>query len=169
MDRGEEFGGQSWLKLRDLRKLIGGFGCKLIQNHKGHPEENAHLERSHRTDDEEFYIPRVLHIKSEQELLEEAQGYIYYYDNVREHSSLNYKTPYQHLKQQLPEVHENIRFTVPILLDKVAVALGPWSGYNVLAQHPTNWPLFIPILAHKAILTPQGVRDRMVSRLGGKP
>ena len=23
-------------------------------------EENAHLERSHRTDDEEFYIPRVL-------------------------------------------------------------------------------------------------------------
>ncbi len=135
VDRGEEFGGQSWLKLRDLRKLIGGFGCKLIQNHKGHPEENAHLERSHRTDDEEFYIPRVLHIKSEQELLEEAQGYIYYYDNVREHSSLNYKTPYQHLKQQLPEVHENIRFTVPILLDKVAVALGPWSGYNVLAQH----------------------------------
>jgi len=135
VDHGEEFGGQSWLKVQDLRKLIGGFGCKLIQNHKGHAEENAHLERSHRTDDEEFYIPRVLHIKSERELLEEALGYIYYYNNVREHSSLGYNTPYQHLKQQLPEVDENIRFVVPILLDKVAVALGPWSGYNVLAQH----------------------------------
>jgi len=136
VDHGEEFGGKSWVKVRDLRRLIGGLGCKLIQNHKGHAEENAHLERSHRTDDEEFYIPRVLHIKSERELLEEALGYIYYYNNVREHSSLDYKTPYQHLEQQLPEVDQDIRFVVPILLDKVAVALGPWSGYNVLAQHP---------------------------------
>jgi len=24
---------------------------------------------------------------------------------------------------------------VPVLLDKAAVQLGPWSGYNVLAQH----------------------------------
>jgi len=46
VDRGEEFGGQSWLKVQELRQLI--------QNHKGHPEENAHLERSHRTDNEEF-------------------------------------------------------------------------------------------------------------------
>lgn len=136
VDHGEEFGGKSWLKLQELRKLIAGFGCKLIQNHKGHAEENAHLERSHRTDDEEFYIPRVLAITSEQELLHEATSYIYYYNNLREHSSLGYQTPYQHLKAQLPELDENIRFVVPILLDKVAVQLGPWSGYHVLAQHP---------------------------------
>ena len=84
---------------------------------------------------EEFYIPRVLNIKSKKELLEEAMGYIYYYNNVREHSSLGYTTPYQYLRQRLPEVDEGIRLVVPILLDKVAVALGPWSGYNVLAQH----------------------------------
>jgi len=57
---GEEFGGESWMIVRELRKLLAGFGCILIQNHKGHPEVYAHLERSHRTDDEEFYIPRVL-------------------------------------------------------------------------------------------------------------
>ena len=135
VDNGEELGGQSWLKVRELRKLISGFGCSLIQNHKGHPEENAHLERSHRTDDDEFYIPRVLHITSEQELLNEALGYIYYYNNLREHSSLGYQSPYQYLKRQLPELDDNIRLTVPIMLDDVAVALGPWSGYNVLAQH----------------------------------
>ena len=76
VDHGEEFGGKSWLKVQELRKLIAAFGCKLIQNHKGHPEENAHLERSHRTDDEEFYIPRVTAIKTEQELLQEALGYL---------------------------------------------------------------------------------------------
>jgi hypothetical protein len=107
----------------------------LIQNHKGHCEENAHLERSHRTDDEEFYIPRALLIKSETDLLNEAIGYIYYYDNLRGHSALNYQTPFAYLKSQLPDVDDKIRFVIPIMLDKVSVQLGPWSGYHVLAQH----------------------------------
>lgn len=135
VDNGEEFGGKSWIKVTELRKLIAGFGCKLIQNHKGHPEENAHLERSHRTDDDEFYIPRVLKIKSNEDLLDEALGYIYYYNNVREHSSLSDKTPFEYLRQHLPEINDTIRYVQPFLLDSVAVKLGPWSGYNVLAHH----------------------------------
>jgi hypothetical protein len=43
------------MKVRDLRKLISSFGCRLIQNHKGHCEENAHVEHSHRTDADELY------------------------------------------------------------------------------------------------------------------
>ena len=135
VDNGEEFGGKSWMKVMELRKLIGGFGCRLIQNHKGHCEENAHLERSHRTDDDEFYIPRVMKIRSEAELLDEAMGYIYYYDNVREHSALNYQTPFAYLKSQLAEIDDRIRLATPIMLDDVSVKLGPWSGYHVLAQH----------------------------------
>ena len=135
VDNGEEFGGKSWMKIKELRKLISGFGCRLIQNHKGHPEENPHIERSHRTDDDEFYIPRVFKIKSEKDLLDEALGYIYYYNNVREHSSLNDKTPFQHLKEQEPEINDKIRYVQPIILDKVSVELGSWSGYNVLAHY----------------------------------
>ena len=135
VDNGEEFGGKSWMKVTELRKLISGFGCRLIQNHKGHCEENAHLERSHRTDDDEFYIPRALQIRSEANLLNEAMGYIYYYDNVREHSALNYQTPFSYLKAQLPEISDKIRFVIPIMLDRVSVELGPWSGYHVLAHH----------------------------------
>ena len=135
VDNGEEFGGKSWMKIKELRKLISGFGCRLIQNHKGHPEENAHLERSHKTDDDEFYIPRVFKIKSEEDLLNEALGYNYYYNNLREHSSLGYKTPYEHLKEQLPDIDDNIKFVIPVLLDKVSADIGPWSGYHVLAQH----------------------------------
>ncbi|GAG55143.1 unnamed protein product, partial [marine sediment metagenome] len=115
VDHGEEWGGKSWMKVKELKRLFSGFGCKLIQNHKGHMEENAHLERSHRTDDEKFYIPRVLNMKSEIDLLDEALGYIYYYNNLREHSSLNCQTPYQHLQKYLPEVDKNIRFVIPIM------------------------------------------------------
>jgi transposase len=136
VDNGEEFGGKSWMKVKELRKLIAGFGCRLIQNHKGHCEENAHLERSHRTDDEEFYIPCVLKMRSEADLLNEALGYIYYYDNLRGHSSLNYHTPFAYLKSQMTDIDDKIRFVVPIMLDDVSVRLGPWSGYHVLAQHP---------------------------------
>jgi len=136
VDNGEEFGGKSWMKVRELRKLIQGFGCRLVQNHKGHAEENAHLERSHRTDDEEFYIPRAMRFNGEASLLDEATGYIYYYNNLRQHSSLHYQTPFSCLKSQLPDIDDTIRFVIPIMLDKVSVQLGPWSGYNVLAQHP---------------------------------
>jgi transposase len=135
VDNGEEFGGKSWMKIRDLRKLISGFGCRLVQNHKGHPEENAHLERSHRTDDDEFYRLRALQFHSEKHLLEEALHFIYYYNNVREHSSLDYSTPFAHLKQQQPEVKNDILHFQPFIIDDVSVKLGAWSGYNLLAQH----------------------------------
>ena len=148
VDNGEEFGGKSWFKVKELRKLIAGFGCRLIQNHKGHPEENAHLERSHRTDDDEFYRLRTLAINSEQDLLSEAMGYMYYYNNVREHSSLGYQTPFAYLKQHQPHIDDQLRLVQPFILDDVAVQLGPWSGYNVLAQHP------ICVRIHPGILGP---------------
>jgi transposase len=145
VDNGEEFGGKSWLKVRELRKLISGFACRLIQNHKGHCEENAHLERSHRTDDDEFYIPRAMLVKSDADLLDEALGYIYYYNNLREHSALDFKTPFSCLKAHLPDIDDKIRFVIPIMLDKVAVELGPWSGYHVLAQHHVLADFPIPV------------------------
>ena len=47
---------------------------------------------------------------------------------------LDYSTPFAHLKQQNPDVNDNIRFFQPFILDDVSVKLGPWSGYNLLAQ-----------------------------------
>ena len=135
VDNGEEFGGRSWLKLRELGKLLAGFGCRVIQNRKGHPEENAHLERSHRTDDDEFYKLRVFDICSEHDLIDQATAYIHYYNNFREHSSLDYQTPYARVMRECPDLDHRLRFVQPLILDDVAVAIGPWSGYNVLAQH----------------------------------
>jgi len=97
---GEEFSAENWMKLRELGKIIGGFGCRLIQKHRGHYQETAHLERCHRTDDEKFYIPRVLSMKTEADLLNEAMGYICY-DNVRGHSYFSYQTPFAYLKSPM--------------------------------------------------------------------
>jgi transposase len=137
VDRGEEFGGQSWLKLVELRKLLSGFGCSIIQNHAASPQENAHVERSHRTDDEEFYIPRLLSIHSQKDFFLEAMNYLYYYNVVRKHSSLQRRSPWQHLTATAPDLDAKIRFVPPILLDDIAVQLGDWSGYHLLAHHPS--------------------------------
>lgn len=135
VDHGEEFGGQSWLKIVELRKLLSGFGVKLIQNRIKHPEENSHLERSHRTDDDEFYIPRILDIQDRQSFYKEALNYIYYYNNVRKHSGINKQTPFQYLSSQMPTIDDKIRIVPPLFLDNISVDLGPWSGYHLLAQN----------------------------------
>ena len=51
------------------------------------------------------------------------------------HSALDCQTAFECLKRQLPDIKDEIRYVVPIMLDKVAVELGPWSGYNVLAPY----------------------------------
>jgi len=137
VDHGEEFGGRSWLKIVELRKLLSGFGCRVIQNRIKHPEENSPLERSHRTDDDEFYIPRILFIPNRQVFYREALNYIYYYNNVRKHSGINRQTPFAYLSSQMPDLDARIRIVPPISLDNLSVELAPWSGYHLLAQYRT--------------------------------
>jgi len=152
VDRGEEFGGRSWLKLIELRKLLSAFGCKLIQNHPHSPQENAHLERSHRTDDDEFYIPRVLAIPDQDTWFKEAFNYLYYYNVVRKHSGIERKTPWQKVTEELPTIDDKMKLVPPLLLDSLAVSLGPWSGYHALAQYHRT---FIRVTAFSRILNPQ--------------
>ena len=135
VDNGEEFGGKAWLKVKELNKILSGFGCHVIQNHKGHCEENAHVERSHRTDDDEFYIPKILECKDQQSFYNEAFKYIYYYNNLRRHSSLKDKRPFEYLKGQLPNICDNIRYVQPVMLDRISANLLPWGGYHVLAKN----------------------------------
>lgn len=135
VDHGQEFGGDCWYKIVELRKLLSGFGCFIIQNRKKHPEENSHLERSHKTDDDEFYIPRIHTITTNDQFYKEAFNYLYYYNCVRKHSSLGRIPPYVYLKKTTIAIDDTIKYVPPIFLDEVSAKLGTWSGYHVLAQY----------------------------------
>ena len=74
-------------------------------------------------------------LDNQKDLCEEGLKYIYYYNNLRRHSALNRKTPFQYLKGQLPEIDDSIRLVRPFMLDNVSVKLGSWSGYHVLAHY----------------------------------
>src|SRR3989344_2040804 len=81
-------------------------------------------------------MPRIQTITNNQQFYKEALNYLYYYNNVRKHSSLDGKTPFTTLQEQLPDIDTRIKVVPPIILDRVSVDLGPWSGYHLLAQYP---------------------------------
>lgn len=66
--------------------------------HKNSPNENAVIERSFRTDQDEFYYWLEKEPKHIGELNEWLQKFINQYNTVRPHQSLNYLTPLQTIK-----------------------------------------------------------------------
>lgn len=143
VDWGEEFGGKSRQKITDLRKLFKPLGATIHQNHKGRSEENGFVERSHRTDDEEFYIPRLQVIKNKHTLFTEALNWQWYYNTKRDHTGdgMNNGTPYEKLQKQYCWIPKDICAFPPLLLDNISTKIGPWSGYNLLAHYHYSAPL----------------------------
>lgn len=66
--------------------------------HKGSPNENAVIERSFRTDDEEFFthrLPRSGRPKTLEELNDKYQDWMRVYNEKRPHHGLDFRTPSQ--------------------------------------------------------------------------
>jgi len=137
VDWGEEFGGKSRQKITDLRKLLKPLGATIHQNHKGQSQENGFVERSHRTDDEEFYVPRLSTIKNQNQFFLEALNWQWYYNTKRGHTGegMSDGTPYQKLQKQYYWIPKDICAFPPLLLDNVSTNIGPWGGYNHLAHY----------------------------------
>lgn len=59
-DNGMEFGGPANTRKRKLMQasIFAPRGVTLLNIPEGKKEANSYVERSHRTDDEEFYIPQ---------------------------------------------------------------------------------------------------------------
>lgn len=83
------------LHVFDKRCLQLGIVHYLID--PGKPQQNGKVERSHRTDNEEFYSRNKF--KSIENLIEKQKQYIKWYNTEREHLSLEGLTPLQVIKK----------------------------------------------------------------------
>jgi hypothetical protein len=82
------------------------------------PRKNL-IERSHRIDDEEFFIPRWSFINSKQSFLKEAYDYWYYYNFERVSSSKYryWKTPYSIVSSSWIHFHKYLLNFPTLILD----------------------------------------------------
>lgn len=100
-----------WNHLRITRSVI----------RKGHPEDNTFVERSHKTDDEEFYVPFLSKIRNEKDLLARGLWWMDYYNRLRRHSSLNDLSPYQYLRFKGLTLPESFCRFPPVILDHICI------------------------------------------------
>ncbi len=137
-DWGSEWGGESLQQIARLnRKIFQPLGAKLVRFPLGRKGYNGRVERSHRTDDEEFYLPLLLGIKEERELLKRAAQWVYHYNVERGHTGkgMDGQSPWQKLRELGVRVPKEFALLPPIVLDRISTdwVLGP--GNDLLTHY----------------------------------
>ncbi len=99
-DNGSEFFSGSERKKTEWNKILNILNSEIYSYNPGFDVRKNLIERSHRTDDEEFFVPRGKFIKSKKSFLIEAEGYSKYFNSLRPHSGIemNNKTPIEKLE-----------------------------------------------------------------------
>jgi len=92
-----------------------GVERKIIR--KGHPEDNPFVERSHQTDDYEFYIPYLRKVKREEDFVRLGGWWIKVYNLLRPHMGIKEMTPYQKLVSFGKGIREEFCLFPPLILD----------------------------------------------------
>lgn len=96
-DNGLEFTNRVFYIEHAFTKECVRLGIKHILNRPGYPQANGKVERSHRTDDEEFY--RRYHVKDYREWQYRLPRWEKEYNYERPHQALGNLSPYQYYKK----------------------------------------------------------------------
>ena len=98
----------------------------------GRKAYNGRVERRHRTDDEEFYLPCVLSLESVEAFLGAGLGWLYHYNYERVHSGYGMagRTPYGCCVALGFEGSEYVGLMPVVLLDNIVLE---WSREGVPA------------------------------------
>ena len=98
-DWGSEFCRASPEKLAQRQEILDPLNCEVYQYDWPKDVRKNLVERSHKTDDEEFYIPRWYHINDRVSFLKEAKDRYMHYNYTRIHTwiCMNDETPFEHL------------------------------------------------------------------------
>ena len=147
-DWGEEFGGfQSGQAGPAPGALLWAPGSSPGPHPPGQKGYDGRVERSHRTDDEECYIPFWARVQDEQQLLEKTAGWVYCYNPsglsplgrslVRSHygEGMEGKPPLARLRQLGYALPEQFALFPPLLLDAVSVDWAAQGGNDLLAHY----------------------------------
>ncbi len=135
-DWGEEYGGKSSRKIARMNKLLAPLGAEVTRIEKGKKEQNGYVERKHRTDDEELYIPYGEKITDDKTLFEIAYSWTNYYNTKRPHygRELDGRTPLEYAQMVMTTLNPDIALFPPIFLDKLSCSIH-WKGGNDVCKH----------------------------------
>ncbi len=123
-DWGEEFGGKSPKKLAELdRRLFKPVGATLLKIRKGRTTDNALVERSHRSDDEEFYAPLLTRYPNTEAFLLGCLRWEGRWNLRRPHFGRHMlgRRPFDRAHELMPQLRRHVALFPPLLLD----TLGP--------------------------------------------
>ena len=125
-DWGQEFGGDNPQRVRQLsNKYLAPLGGQLTRYPKGRKGYNGRVERSHRSDDEEFYRPLLLSIQDCDQFLAYGQRWEYFYNALRPHfgHDMGERTPLEMLYELGYTGDAAIALFPSFLLDRISTPL----------------------------------------------
>lgn len=141
-DWGQEFGGDNPARIARLEtQFLQPLQARLTRYPIGRKGYNGRVERSHRTDDEEFYRPYLTQIEDVAHWVRLAGHWVYFYNAVRPHTGkkMDNRTPLQVLRQLGYRGGDTIAYMPPIVLDDVSadilLSFDPEYGYHLLTQY----------------------------------
>ena len=135
---GAEFGGKSLAKLARLQK--GTFDLlrvQLLRIRKRQWKDSAYVERTHRTDDEEFYVPTLRSIRGLEEHFTQALKYLYTFNCLRPHfgKPMPGKTPSERVQELYPGLTKHFYLFPPFVLDYISAQEPFIGGHDLLAYY----------------------------------
>lgn len=144
-DWGSEFGGDNPDKIHRLNEqFLAPMEGSLHRYPLGRKEYNGRVERSHRTDDEEFYHPYLLTISGPDQFVIMASRWQHFYNVIRPHQGIGMDDlpPLGKLKDLGYDGPDRIADFPIVLLDHYSpdLILGcdPEVGNDLLAQYTFN-------------------------------
>jgi hypothetical protein len=142
-DWGEEFGGKSPKKLAALdRRIFQPLGASLLRIRKGRKTDNAIVERSHRSDDEEYYAPLLTRYPSTDAFLLGSYRWQCHWNLRRPHSGhfMYGKRPFDRARELLPSLTRDVALFPPLLLDRVGPLPPLLADHLPLTLDPEEGP-----------------------------
>ena len=115
-DGGAEFCSASKIKLAAWNILFAPFNASVSQTDGVKWKQNL-VERSHKDDDQEFYVPRGRFMTSKTDFLIEAQQWLLYWNTQRQHSGIGMHDATPQEKLQRLGIHQASTLThFPVLI-----------------------------------------------------